>query len=348
MPMIALLIITRVAGDCSGGAGYFYSANLIEIQRCVDEMYFYYTGRLENETSCVQPVDYCWWDTSFESHCLDSEECIWIEDNIPGGACYCSVSTDCDTCVDKTPGPTYSGAVFECPENCKVYYSGCPGQFCNCVGECVWPYGCSSPVNPGCHTYFTPTTPTASPTPAQAVYWGCKMCCLAENLIPHTISAVARILDLFNYQVKVKSYSQVGGRRRLTDSGSEWGIVYEIGLEMSDSTASIKSKLQDTGILNTIQQAISDELGIELDDLETTSLSENEPTYSPTTDGAKMSDSPGTMIGAIIGALVAVVLLSFACYRLYIWKKLKKFQPDTAQMTAEGLHPVASDDLAYI
>jgi len=354
MPIISLLIITRVAGDCSAGDMYVYSANLIEIKRCFDEMFFYYTDKYENETVCVQSdtlnPGVCWWDTTFESHCLDSEECIWIVDDIPGGACYCGVSTDCDECVDKTPGPTSSGEVYQCPENCKVYRTGCPeAEYCNCVGGCVWPMegGCPDPVNPGCLTYFNIQTP--APTPAKTVYWGCRMCCLAQNLLSSTTSAVAQILGLFNHQVKISSSSLIGGRRRLSESGSEWDIVYEIGLEESDSTETVKSKLEDAEILSTIVEAISTELGFQLNNLETTSLSENQPTYTPTAvEGAKSSDSMGPMIGAIIGALVAVLILSFGCYKLYIWRKLNKFQPNTAQMTQEGLHPVSSDDLAYI
>jgi len=356
MPMISLLIITRVAGDCSAGDEYSYSANRIEIQRCADDMYFYYTGRYENVTVCVASESLnpgvCWWDTTVESHCLDSEECLWVEDNIPGGACYCAVSTDCDECVDKTPGPTAPENV--CPENCKVYYTGCPGEVCNCVGQCVWPMdlGCVDPVDAKCLTYFTSQPsqlPTLSPTPAKAVYWGCKMCCIAENLLSSTTSAVAQSLGLFNHQVKISSYSLVGGRRRLSESGSEWDIVYEIGLDESDSTETIKSKLEDTDVLNSVVEAIGTELGYELNSIETTSLSENQPTYTPTAiDGAKESTSMGPMIGGIVGALLAVIILSFACYRLYIWRKLNKFQPDTKQMTAEGLHPVSSDDLAYI
>jgi len=359
MPMISLLIITRIAEDCSSGAEYIYSANLIEIKRCADVMFFYYTDKYENETVCVQSDSLnpgvCWWDTTFESHCLDSEECIWIEDDIPGGACYCGVSTDCDECDDKTPGPTASGDIFQCPENCKVYHTGCPGaEYCNCVGGCVWPLegGCADPVNPGCLTYYTPPPsglPTSSPTPAKAVYWGCRMCCVAENLLSSTTSAVAQTLGLFNHQVKIASYSLFGGRRRLSESGSEWDIVYEIGLDESDSTETVKSKLEDTEILNTVVEAISTELGFDLNNLETTSLSENQPTYTPTAvEGAKKSDSMGTMIGAIIGALVGVLILIFACYKLYIWRKLDKFQPNEDQMTKEGLHPVSSDDLAYI
>lgn len=357
MPMISLLIIAKVAGDCSTGVEYFYSANQIEIQRCADEKYFYYTGRYENETVCVQSDSVnpgiCWWDTTVESHCLDTEECLWLGDNIPGGACYCAVSTDCDDCVDKTPGPTFSSTAFECPDTCKVYYVGCVGMYCNCFGECAEPaeLGCEDPVNPGCHTYITSDPsglPTSSPTPAKAVYWGCRTCCLAENLLSSTTSAIAQVLGLFNHQVKISSYSLVGGRRRATESDSEWDIVYEIGLDESDSTETIKSSLENTDVLTSIVEAISTELGFELNNIETTSLSENQPTYTPTAIGSAKSDSMGTTIGAIIGALVAICMLSFACYRLYIWRKLNKFQPNTKQMTKDGLHPVSSDDLTYI
>jgi len=325
--MMLLLSIVRVAGTCEGDDGYFYSANQIEIQRCSDEKYFYYTSRFENETFCPQldssNPGICWWDTSVESHCLDSEECVWLNDNIPGGACYCSVSTDCEDCSGKTPGPTFSSTAFECPDDCKVYYVGCVGMYCNCFGECADPVdlGCANPVNPGCHTWITTSqseVPTLSPTPAKAVYWGCKLCCFTENLLEDTTSAIAQALGLFNHQVKISRFAQFFGRRR-SEADPAWEIIYEIGLEASDSTEALMTSLENAEVLNSIKVSMNAALGIELQNIETTSLSENQPT-----DASSKSDSMGATIGGIIGGIAGVLLLCFVCYRFYIIKKLGK------------------------
>jgi len=356
--MLLLLSIFRVAGTCQGDDEYSYSENQIEVQRCSDDKKFYYTSQYANETVCLQSESLnpgvCWWDTSLEwqSLCLQSEECVWLNDNWPYVACYCSESTDCEHCTGKTPGPTFTNT-FECPQDCKVYYVGCGGRYCNCFGGCAQPedLGCTNPVNPGCYTWITksPTeVPTLGPTPPKKFYWGCKLCCMAENQIASTTSPIAQALNLKSHQVKVSSYTKFDGRRRLSDTDSQWEILYEIDLEGDESTEDLKTSLEDADTLNSVKESISTALDIELQDIETTSLGENQPTAAPIAAGSK-SDSTGAIIGGVIGGLGAAVLLGFACYRMYVWHKLStKFQPNTAVMTAEGLHPVGSDDLAYI
>jgi len=355
--MVLLVSIFRVAGTCQGDDEYFYSESQIEVQRCSDDKYFYYTSKYENDTFCLQSDSLnpgsCWWDTTLESHCLQSEECVYLTDNIPGGACYCSESTDCEDCQDKTPGPTFSGADSECPQDCKVYYLGCVGMYCNCFGGCSLPenLGCTEPVNPGCYTWITkyPTvvpTSVPTPTPTKRAYWGCKLCCMAENMINATTTPIAEALNLKSHQVKVSSYTRFDGRRRLSDADSEWEILYELDLVGDESTEDLK--LEDADVLTSVKESISAALNIELQDIETTSLGENQPTSAPVAASSK-SDSTGAIIGGIVGGLAAVILLGFAGYRLFVLHKLRnKFQPNTAVMTAEGLHPVGSDEIEYI
>jgi len=352
--MVLLVSIFRVAGTCQGDDEYSYSDNQIEIQRCSDDKYFYYTSQYANETVCLQSDSLnpgiCWWDTSVESHCLQTEECVWLTNNIPGGACFCSESTDCEHCEGKTPGPTFSE--FQCPQDCKVYYLGCVGMYCNCFGGCASPedLGCSDPFNDHCYTYITksPTEqPTMIPTPPKKAYWGCKLCCMAENLISATTAPIAQALNLQSHQVRVSSHTKFDGRRRLSEGESEWEILYEIDLEGDESIDDLN--LEDTDVLNSVKESINAALDIELQDIETTSFGENQPTYEPTAVASSKSDSTGAIIGGIVGGLGAVILLGFACYRMYLRKMLgSKFQLNTAVMTAEGLHPVGSDDIEYI
>jgi len=353
--MLLLVSIFRVAGTCQEDGEYIYSENQIEVKRCMNDELFYYTSKYENETACLQSdtlnPGFCWWDTSVESHCLKSQECVYLYDNIPGGACYCLESTDCHECGLATPAPTFSSSEFQCPQDCKVYYLGCAGKYCNCFGQCTLPenLGCMEPVNPGCYTWITkrPTDlPTSSPTVPKKAYWGCKLCCMAKNLINATTTPIAQALNLKSHQVKVSDYTKFEGRRRLSDADSEWEILYELDLVGDESTEDLK--LEDADVLTSVKESISAALNIELQDIETTSIGENQPTSAPVAASSK-SDSTGAMIGGIVGGLGAVILLGFACYRIYVWKKLgTKFQPNTAVMTAEGLHPVGSDEIEYI
>jgi len=347
LEVMLLLNIIRVAGTCPEGDEYIFSANEVECQRCSDDKLFYYTLHYANETFCIdsesEDEGYCWWDTTVESHCLHSEECLWLDDNVAGGTCYCAETNDCEVCNGQTPTPSILTS-FECPEDCKVYYVGCASTYCNCFGECgaAWELGCINPSNPHCHTWYThrPTdVPTISPTSVKSVYWGCELCCFGESKIHITTSSVAGALNLDENKVKVKSYKQIGsGGRRVTEVDQQWEIVYQIGLEEEDSTEDMITSLEDSDVLNSIAQYISTDLEIELETIETTSLGEDDPTAPSTT-----SDSSGTMIGGIIGALVALVLAIFVGYKLYIARKMKKFEVDTKRMTSEGLSPVKVD-----
>jgi len=223
---------------------------------------------------------------------------------------------------------------------------GCVGMYCNCFGECADPMelGCADPVSPGCHTWITryPTeVPTSSPTPGNVVYWGSKVCCFAENQITDTTSLVAQVLSLFNNQVKITNYKQFG---ESTEAGLEWEIIYEIVLEESDSTEAIMTSLEDEDVLNSVKESISTYLGIELQSIETISLSENLPTYAPTELTAVKYDQMGASIGEIIGVIAAIVLLSIVCYRFCIWKKLSE-SSESSEFCESSDNPISESEL---
>merc|ERR1719494_523885 len=101
--ILTIIVLTvellHVFGTCDDGDEWVFSDNLIESERCSDNKHFIYTQRYENETDCsgsnTLEEGICWWDTTVESHCLESEECVWLDDNIDQGICYCTVTTDC-------------------------------------------------------------------------------------------------------------------------------------------------------------------------------------------------------------------------------------------------------------
>jgi len=124
--------------------------------------------------------------------------------------------------------------------------------------------------------------------------------------------------------VKISSYKQFSEKRGSTEADLEWEIIYEIGLEESDSPEAIKTSLEDADVLNSIKQSMSTDLEIELQSIETTSLIENQPTYAPTEFATTKVDSMGASIGRIIGSIAVIVILCLVSYRFYIWKKLNE------------------------
>jgi len=139
---------------------YVFSESEIVTERCRDGKEFFYTNRYKNETFCSNSntIDdgECWWDTSMESNCLESTECVWLTNSAELGMCYCSESASCKACEHQTPAPTVNPASFQCPDKCEVYYLGCIGMYCKCIGECTDSVdaGCSEPINAGCHSYY--------------------------------------------------------------------------------------------------------------------------------------------------------------------------------------------------
>jgi len=351
--VILLLNIVRVTGSCQEGDDYVYSATQVEAQRCSDDKFFYYTSQFLNESTCLVSETFeeglCWWDTTVESHCLEAEECLWLEDNVAGGACYCAETDTCSNCDGQTQGPSYT--VFDCPEDCKVFYVGCPSNYCNCFGECApaEELNCSDPVDPHCYSWYTDSpseAPTFAPTSPQSVYWGCKLCCFGESKIHSTTSSVAQALGLDDNKVKIKSYTMVslGGRRR-TEVDQQWDIVYQIGLEEEDSTGDMIDTLGNAEVLDKIGEYMSTDLDIELESIETTTLSETDPTA---VRSSSPSSSMGATIGGIIGALACLLVFGYAGYRLYMFRKMRQFNIDTDRMTADGLCPVGDDDVTNL
>jgi len=346
LKVMLFLNLVRVTGRCEEGHAYIFSANQVESQRCTDDKLFYYTSRYANQSFCTASntinEGYCWWDTTAESHCLHSEECLWLDDNVAGGACYCAKTDTCDNCNGHTPSPSYES--FDCPEGCKVFYVGCPSMYCNCFGECASAsdLGCSDPVDPHCHTWYTDNPTVVAPTFPKLVHWGCKLCCFAEYKIWSTTSSIASALWLDDNQVKIKRYEMVEqGNRRRSEVDQQWEIEYEIGLEEEDSAEEMINNLEDPIVLNTIQQYIGRDVDIVLEPIETTYLS---VTFATTTSP---SNSMGGIIGGIIAALVAVVVFGFLGYRLYIRRKFSQ-KVDTASMTATGLCPVKDDEVTNL
>jgi len=129
--------------------------------------------------------------------------------------------------------------------------------------------------------------------------------------------------------VKISSSKQFSEKKGSTEGDLEWEIIYKIELEKSDSPVAIKTSLEDADVLNSIKQSISTDLGIELQSIETTSLSENQPTSAPTKLETVIDDSMGASIGGIIGAIAVIILLCLVCYRFYIWKKLSESSSET-------------------
>jgi len=161
-----------LTNTCGNGVKYTYANDFTEVELCGNGKRFFYTDRYENKTSCINSAitetDYCWWDTTVQSNCLKSSECVWLTDKIDQGLCYCSVSTDCEACNGQTPSPTVNTATSQCPKNCKKYYLGCVGMYCDCLSGCTSPEeaGCSEPVNAGCYIYYTNTS---SPNPTKSL-----------------------------------------------------------------------------------------------------------------------------------------------------------------------------------
>jgi len=139
---------------------YLFSESGTETERCSDGKDFFYTDRYKNETFCSNSAEIdgekCWWDTSIESNCLESSECVWLTNRVEQGMCYCSHADKCKACKHQTPAPTINKVNSLCPDKCEVYYLGCVGMYCKCWGECTSSAeaGCSEPVNAGCHSYF--------------------------------------------------------------------------------------------------------------------------------------------------------------------------------------------------
>lgn len=270
-----------------------------------------------------------------ESHCLDSGECLWLDDNVLGGVCYCAETDQCEVCNGQTPAPTYSG--FECPKDCKVYYVGCASMYCNCFGNCssAAELGCKNPFNPHCHIWYT-DYPTANPSPLiptfpKSVYWGCRLCCLMEREINRTILPVAGVLELNHNVVKIKSYKMVSLGSKVDQ---QWEILYVIGLEEEESTGDIISNLKLPAVLNNISEYISRELDIQLEPIDTTYLGEDDPTTNTKT--LSSYNSTGATVGGIIGGLCVLCLFVFVIYR--------KLQMNKIKMAIEELYPAEEYD----
>jgi len=139
---------------------YVFSESEMEIERCRDGKDFFYTDRYKNETFCSNSASIddgeCWWDTSVESNCLESTECVWLTNSAEQGVCYCSHSDKCKACEHQTPAPTVNIATSQCSDKCEIYYLGCVGMYCKCFGECTSSAvaGCSEPINARCHSYY--------------------------------------------------------------------------------------------------------------------------------------------------------------------------------------------------
>jgi len=146
--------------ECGMDVEYVFSESETETERCSDGKNFFYTDRYKNETFCSNSATVddgeCWWDTSVESNCLESTECVWLTNSADQGVCYCSHSARCESCQHQTPAPTVNIATSQCPDKCQVYYLGCVGMYCKCFGECTSSAeaGCNEPINAGCHSYY--------------------------------------------------------------------------------------------------------------------------------------------------------------------------------------------------
>merc|ERR550534_2160075 len=294
-----------VGTSCVDGEGYIYSNENWNVQRCRDNKEFFYTELYENMTTCSNSwyVDEgaCWLDTSVESHCLESSECIWLSDVSWEGLCYCSESIACPICNDQTPAPTYDTSTSNCPDNCKLWYLGCVGMYCNCRGECSASenFGCTNPVGASCFLWYTdnpspwPTPvpivlpismPTEQPTtkPSSAteyVSWGTKLCCIEEVVISWTIPGVAAALGVPNEQVAITNYALAARRRELDsarrrEGGESWDIDYAIELiDPSETTTDdLIANIQDDNFLDSVADMIGSQLDVILEQLETTSL----------------------------------------------------------------------------
>jgi len=322
LEVMLLINIVWVGATCEEGDIYVYSHDYAQAQRCRDERYFYYTQRYTNNTFCTALKMDCWWDTSIESHCLETTECVWLDDHVSEGMCYCRESSDCDACVDETPAPTITSS-FECPEDCNVFFVGCVGMYCNCLSECATAeeLGCTDPVDPHCHTWHNLPITTPEPTPTQlgSVYWSCKICCLVESKITLTTSSVATALGLDVGEVSIFSYKQAKQGRRpedIFDETKKWEIVYKINVKESGSTMDLVIGLEGSIILNLIEEQINADLEIQLESIETISVGEIEPVYTPSPG----SSIPYSMIGGIVGGVFIAFLLGFMFYRYYTWK----------------------------
>jgi len=139
---------------------YVFSQCETKIERCRDGKDFFYTDRYKNETFCSNSATIddgeCWWDTDVGSNCLESTECVWLTKRSKRGLCYCSHSVRCEACEHQTPAPTVNIATSQCSDKCEIYYLGCVGMYCKCLGKCTSSAeaGCSEPINAGCHSYY--------------------------------------------------------------------------------------------------------------------------------------------------------------------------------------------------
>merc|ERR1712096_10229 len=140
-----------------------------------------------------------------------------------------------------------------------------------------------------CPTCADTPAPTISaeifecPESCKVYYQGCvgMYCnCFDESLIESTTTSVETALGLDDGTVKVKSYMQVTRRRRRLLDEVEWEIMYEIGLDESQSSEWLMADLKKQSILSSIATSISADLNINLQKIETTSVGEDDPTES--------------------------------------------------------------------
>lgn len=352
--MMLFSTLTWIGGTCEKADAYIYSDSHAEALRRSDDKHYFYTSQYANRTLCKDSDSLdkgaCWWDTTIESHCLDSRECVWLDNNIAGGSCYCAETKHCKACDGKIADPVVTSTSFDCPAGCRVYYVGCSGKYCNCFGECdtAKVLGCSNPVNPECYSWYT-KPPTVMPTQslatlAQSVYWGFKICCFKKNMIGSITSSVVVGLDLDKFLVNILSYKQISTNIR-SDAplAKEWEIVYQIGLNESDSSEDLIARLEDSNVLNSIAKQISANLGIQLESMVTTSVGENKR-FNALRPGSTKFKSVGMPAIRIIAGPVAVFLVAFLILCLKRWKSKSFFFLYTAQKDAEEVYLISEDD----
>jgi len=309
-----LFILLRPTMSSCNDMDEYININATHAHRCSDDKDFFQTGRYNistcNDSNYVEP-GLCWWDTSYESHCLDSIECVWLDGIFDFGLCYCTETDDCMACEGKTPTPTIE-RTFKCDDQCEVYYLGCVGQYCHCGGECSLAsnFDCANPSNPRCHTWRT-TSPTEKPTrdpgapqpvPSKFVLWSTRLCCLRETEINNTPELVAEICGVPENRVKIKSFSVVNENEdtRRREDAEAWNIVYEVELvDPSENSADdLISKLGRETSIEALAELMDSELGISLVSGKTVSVEE-----APTEEEA----------GGGSGGISATVLIAILC-----------------------------------
>jgi hypothetical protein len=355
---ILFILLRSTLSTCNGDNEYV-SINATYAHRCSDDKDFFQTGRY-NITYCnyseYMDINFCWWDTSYESHCLTSTECVWLEGVFDFGLCYCSESFDCKACDGKTPAPTHE-RTFVCPDQCNVYYLGCAGQYCNCGGDCssAVNFECNNPVGQGCYTWRTtgltevPTTNPAQPPalqnePLVFVLWTVRLCCLRETEIENTREVVAEICGVPKTRVNITSYTMVpknNDTRRRGDAES-WNIEYKVKPADQSVTSAddLISKLRGENSINAFLDLMNSTLGISLENVEIESVEEViVPTDSPTDQkeagGGPRGGISATILIAILSGVAVLLILSEFIRRMRRRSKGKKI--------GKGLSPTSTE-----